>query len=77
LFSYISINWRGKPLEELLTIINLIASTTNVGGLTVECVSDIKQYEKGIAISDDELEAVNIKQQEFHCELNYIVLPNL
>jgi transposase len=77
LFSYISINWRGKPLEELLTIINLIASTTSTGGLTVECVSDTQQYEKGIVVSDEELAAVNIKQQEFHGEWNYIIFPNL
>jgi hypothetical protein len=58
LFSYISINRRGKPLDELLTIINLIASTTSAGGLTVECVSDTQQYKKGIVVSDKELAAV-------------------
>jgi 3-keto-L-gulonate-6-phosphate decarboxylase len=77
LFSYISINWRGKPLNELLTIINLIASTTIAGGLKVECISDTQQYQKGIIVSDKALAAVNIKQQEFHGEWNYIVFPNL
>jgi hypothetical protein len=77
LFSYISINWRGKPLDELLTIINLSTSTTSAGGLTVECIADTQQYKKGIVVSDKELAAVNIKQQEFHGEWNYIVFPNL
>jgi transposase len=77
LFSYISINWRGKPLDELLTVINLIASTTTATGLTVECVSDTQEYRKGLAVSDEELDAVNIKPQDFHGEWNYVIFPNL
>jgi len=77
LLSYISINWRGKPLDELLTVINLIASTTSDAGLTVECISDMQQYEKGIAVSDEELSAVNIKPDEFHGEWNCIISPNM
>ena len=77
LFSYISINWRGKPLDELLTVISLIASTTTATGLTVECISDMQEYKKGIVVSDDELNAVNIKPQDFHGEWNYAISPNL
>jgi transposase len=77
LFSYISINWRGKPLDELLTVINLIASTTTSAGLNVECVSDVQEYKKGVAVSDDELNAVNIKTHDFHGEWNYSISPNL
>jgi len=58
LFSYISINWRGKPLDELLTVINLIASTTTAAGLTVECAADTREYIKGNAVSDEDLNAV-------------------
>jgi len=77
LFSYISINWRGKPLDELLTVINLIASTTSSTGLTVECITDMQQYEKGIVVSDKDLNSVNIKPDDFHGEWNYIILPNM
>jgi transposase len=77
LFSYITINWRGKPLDELLTVVNLIASTTTTTGLTVECVSDLKEYKKGIVVSDEELHQVNIIHQDFHGEWNYMIYPNL
>jgi hypothetical protein len=50
LFSYISINWRGKPLDEILTVISLIASTTTAAGLTVECISDTQEYKKGVVV---------------------------
>jgi transposase len=77
LFSYISINWRGKPLDELLTVINLIASTTTAAGLTVDCISDTQEYRKGIEVSDEELSAVNIKPNDFHGEWNYVIYPIL
>ena len=77
LFSYISINWRGKPLDELLTVINLIASTTTATGLSVECISDTQEYKKGIVVSDDQLQAVNLEPHDFHGEWNYVITPNL
>ena len=77
LFSYISINWRGKPLDQLLTVINLIASTTTDTGLTVECVSDTQEYKKGIVVKDKVLKTINIKQHQFHGEWNYTIKPNL
>jgi len=77
LFSYISINWRGKPLVDLMTVINLIASTTTTAGLTVECAYDAQVYQKGIVVSDSHFNSVNIHSQNFHGEWNYIVLPNL
>ena len=48
LFSFISMNWRGRPLETLEVIVNLIGSTTNRSGLKVECSLDEREYEKGI-----------------------------
>jgi len=77
LFSFISINWRGKPLVDLMTVINLIASTTTSAGLTVECISDAKIYQKAIVVSDETFNSVNIKQLDFHGEWNYIVCPDL
>ena len=77
LFSFISINWRGKPLVDLVTIINLIASTTTSAGLSVECTSDMKTYQKSIVVSHEAFNAVILKPQDFHGEWNYIVFPNL
>jgi hypothetical protein len=77
LFSYICINWRGQPLDELMTVINLIASTTTTAGLTVECICDTQEYKKGLVVSDDELNAVNIKPNVFHGEWNYVISPNM
>jgi len=73
LFSYISINWRAKPLTSLETIIRLISSTTTTSGLTVTAVADTNIYEKGIKISDNELAALNVRQEDFHGEWNYTI----
>lgn len=60
LFCYISKNWAGKPLIDIETTVSLIGSTTTRKGLTVKCVTDSTTYEKGIKVSDDELEAVDL-----------------
>lgn len=70
LFSYISKNWRGRPLETIEIIVNLIASTTTKGGLKVMCVTDDNKYEKGIKISDEELAKINLEQDKWHGEWN-------
>lgn len=75
LFSFISQNWRAKPLIDLVTIVNLIASTTTKNGLKVCCELDENVYEKGITISDEEFEKLNIKKDTFHGEWNYTILP--
>ena len=75
LFCYISQNWRGKPLESRLTIVDLIASTTTTTGLTVRCELDTKLYEKGIKVSVEELESLNIHRNAFHPEWNYTIFP--
>jgi len=61
----------------LLTVINLIASTTTAAGLTVDCICDTQEYKKGIDVTDDELSAVNIIPHDFHGEWNYAIMPNL
>lgn len=75
LFSQISKNWRGKPLETISIIINLISSTSTDTGLKVKCGLDTKQYQTGIKINDEKLEEVNIVKNDFHGEWNYIIMP--
>lgn len=75
LFSYISKNWRGKPLVNKETVVNLIGATTTTTGLTVSAVLDNNDYKKGIKISDKELSAVKIKPDKFHPEWNYRIMP--
>ena len=75
LFSFISINWRGKPLVSRQTIISLIAATTTRTGLTVHARLDERTYAKGIKITDAELAAVNLTGDPFHPEWNYTINP--
>ena len=75
LFSQISKNWRGRPLETIQIIVSLIASTTTKEGLTVQCVVDPNTYERGIKVSDEELEALHIEHNDWHGEWNYIISP--
>ena len=73
LFSFITQNWRGKPLYDLKTVVNLISSTTTKAGLIVKSAIDDNYYEKGIKVSDKELEQVKLKKHEFHGEWNYTI----
>lgn len=77
LFSYISKNWRGKPLESVETVVNLIGNTTTHAGLTVTAVLDRNEYQKGRTIDDDEISALNIQNAEFHPEWNYTISPQI
>lgn len=77
MFSYVSLNWRGRPLETLEVIIDLIAATTTSTGLKVYARLDPGEYEKGIKINDAELAAVNIVRDEFHPDWNYTIHPIL
>jgi hypothetical protein len=76
LFSFISQNWRAKPLVSYRVILQLISATTTKTGLTVHCELDPGQYPKGIVVSDAEMAAINIKRAEFHGEWNYTISPN-
>jgi hypothetical protein len=76
LFSFISQNWRAKPLISYRVIVNLIAATTTSSGLSVHCELDPNRYPKGILVSDEELAAINIKRAKFHGEWNYTIAPN-
>lgn len=75
LFSYISINWRAKPLISLETIIELLSSTTTAQGLTVTAVVDQNIYPTGLKVSDAELYQLNIFRNEFHGDWNYTISP--
>jgi Rhodopirellula transposase DDE domain len=75
LFSFISRNWRGKPLDSLATIVSLIAKTTNKTGLSVEASLDYNSYNIGIKISDAQMALLRIEPQSFHGEWNYIIRP--
>ncbi|MDR1865864.1 MAG: ISAzo13 family transposase, partial [Bacteroidales bacterium] len=76
LFSYISINWRGKPLESLPVILSLIGATVTETGLKVKAVLDETQYETGIKISAGELAKCKITGSGFHGEWNYCIQSN-
>src|SRR3984957_12478096 len=76
LFSFISMNWRAKPLVSYRVIIDLIGATTTKTGLTVRCELDSKTYPKGIVVSDAEMTAINMIRNEFHGEWNYTIQPS-
>ncbi len=76
LFSFITQNWRGRPLTSHEVIVNLIASTTTKQGLRVECKLDTNWYAKGIKISDKQMAAIAIERDSFHGEWNYTIAPN-
>jgi transposase len=75
LFSYISINWRSKPLTSFETVIELISHTTTKQGLTVTAVKDSNSYPTGIKVSDKDLAALNITREPFHGDWNYTIQP--
>ena len=73
LFSFISINWRAKPLTSLETIIELLSHTTTQAGLTVTAVVDKNTYPTGLKVSDQEMAKLNIIRDSFHGEWNYTI----
>ena len=75
MFSYISQNWRGKPLVSHEVIVNLIANTTTTKGLKVKSELDTGRYPSGIKVSKQELEQVALRRDRFHGEWNYSILP--
>ena len=75
LFSFISSNWRGEPLRDYETIVNLIARTTTAKGLTVICRLDRRKYPTGREVSDDDMKTVNVERNRFHGDWNYVIKP--
>jgi hypothetical protein len=76
LFSYISANWRGRPLTSLVAIINLIAATTTETGLRVRAEIDKGAYPQGRRVTDDEMAQVRLWPHRFHGDWNYTVRPH-
>jgi len=75
LFSFITSNWRGKPLVSHQVIVQLIGATTSKTGLEVRCELDPTTYPAGVKIADEALAAVDIVRHEFHGEWNYTISP--
>jgi len=75
MFSFISINWRGKPLVSMETIINLIGNTTTTTGLTIKAFLDKNTYQKGIVVTQEEIESIKLTGDSFHPEWNYTIAP--
>ena len=69
-------DWRGRPLTGLETIVNLIANTTTQKGLKVDAEIDIAPYPTGIKVSDKQLGTVNLKRATFHGDWNYSIHQN-
>src|SRR5450631_1598585 len=76
LFSFISSNWRGEPLRDYETIVNLISRTTTAKGLQVTCRLDRRKYPTGRKVTDEEIARVNLEQNNFHGEWNYTIHPS-
>ncbi len=76
LFSFITQNWRAKPLVSYRVIVDLIAATTTETGLKVYCELDANRYPKGILVSDEEMASLNIQRADFHGEWNYTIAPS-
>jgi transposase len=75
LFSFISRNWRGRPLTSLAVIVNLIAGTKTKSGLRVRCELDTGRYPKGQKISNEQMAEMSIKLDKFHGDWNYTIQP--
>jgi Rhodopirellula transposase DDE domain len=77
LFSFISLNWKGRPLLSFEAVVNLIGATRTRSGLRVKAVLDTTAYEPGQKIGDTEMEALHLKPHDFHGEWNYTLHPRL
>ena len=75
MFCFISKNWRGRPLESVEVVVNLIAATTTSSGLKIKCEVDPTEYQTGVKISDEEMAQLNIIPNDWHGEWNYTVKP--
>ena len=77
LFSFISMNWRAKPLLSYRVIVDLISATTTDTGLTIRCELDTNEYPKSITVANHEMATINMTRDEFHGEWNYQIRPRI
>lgn len=75
LFSFISINWRAKPLVSYEVMLELLNHTKNKSGLTVKAMKDTNTYQTGIKITENEMKTLNITRDNFHGDWNYTIKP--
>ncbi len=75
MFCHITQNWRGRPLESRLAVIELIGATKTTTGLTVDCALDQRTYQKGIKITKAQMRTLAIEGDPFHPEWNYAISP--
>jgi hypothetical protein len=75
MFSFISLNWQGKPLVSYETVINLIGATRTATGLQVKANLDTRYYEAGVKITDEEMESINLQTHRTNPEWNYTISP--
>jgi len=75
LFSFISLNWKGKPLVNYETVVNLIGGTSTRGGLKVKAVLDTSQYETGVEVSKEDIGQLRLKRHRAHPDWSYTLLP--
>jgi transposase len=76
LFSFISMNWRGRPLLSFEAVVNLIGGTTTKSGLKVKALLDTREYEPGQKITDTEMQALHLTPHTFHGDWNYTLAPH-
>ena len=75
MFCHITMNWRGRPLVSREVIVNLIANTSTTKGLSINAALDLREYPKGIKVTDEELAAVRLQNDAFHGDWNYTIVP--
>ena len=75
LFSHISMNWRGRPLEDYETVVNLIGSTTTSKGLKVKARLDRRRYHTGVSVSQAAMHQLHLVRSDSHSEWNYVLKP--
>ena len=75
LFSFIAMNWRGKPLVSLAATVNLIAGTTTQAGLRVRSEIDKRPYPQGVKVTDAQMDQIDLAPHDFHGDWNYTIHP--
>jgi hypothetical protein len=75
MFSFITMNWRGKPLRTYETVVSLIGNTTNSGGLVVKATIDRRRYPTGKKITPQQMRGLRIERHDFQGDWNYTIRP--
>jgi hypothetical protein len=75
LFSFISANWRGRPLTSVVAVVQLIAATTTNTGLHVRAEIDLGKYPKGVKVPESEMAKLRLRRHRFHGDWNYTIRP--